>query len=369
MNTAENAVNQIKIDLASYASSGKASRLLGIIVSSGVYEALMRDSENFHGVLGVSGTEGNRMLRYTFYVLRHPDFPVKMCPALYFFVGYPKEVYEKRYLGKEADILLVEERRKEKIGNLEIKEVNPICGIIIAGSRYLYDVDYEAVLLEAKKAHLKGMDMMGHILSIFDSYNFISNIPETRWIKDEKTYNYEKADIKSSVGRILMKRLRIGFSRNPSYAYQIVGVGINGYGDIIEVIKENSSRTDPYEFACLAIHYFLPEEVADFLHQYEVSISPEWVNQIPVWEGWGTWYDSEDIGRIKLMKWVGGNKEGYCIQGGFIGTRGKEYTLEIAKIEGEEGLAELKAKYFPADWKGWAETRQSKSMQAFAANL
>jgi len=364
---ARKVVQEIKVAMSSHARSGEASRLRGIIVTPKVYQALKEDSGNFHGVIGVSGREGNRILRYVFYVLENPNFPKKATDS-FFFVGYPKEIYEKRYLGREDEILASGHRREEKVGRVKIREVNPVLGIITVNKRYFYNVDFVDVLTEAKKIWTQHKDIEAHLCSLFDRNSLVHNVPETKWIMDEPTYNYEKADTESSVGRLLMKRVETSDRWHP-HLYQIVGIGLNGYGDIVELVMEKSKRYDPYEFACFAVHFFLPEEVADFLNQYGIKITAEWIAQVPVTEHWGAWFDPEGIGRLRCLYWYRGDKKGHEISGGFIGSRGKEYEIKVVKIEGEDGWPEIKAKYFPPGWERWPDTAKDKRIAAFAQTL
>ena len=365
---AREAVQQIQQNMASHASSGKASRLHGIIVSPEVYQALKEDSENFHGVIRVSSREGNRSIRYTFYVLENPNFPHQKSVAPYFFVSYPQEVYEERYLGREDEILSIEEKpRVEFKGGAVLTSINPVAGIATIDNWYLYNVDFEEVVAVARQAEEAEEPITETVRAHFDRMFLVHNPPETRWIKDEKTYDYHRTDIEASVGRLLMRKVK---SDSPwrSHLYQVVGIGINGYGQIMELVMKESERHDPREFACVATRMFLPQEVADFLNHQGVDIPTEWITQIPVQEIWGTGYDPEDIGRLRCYGRLG-EKEHYSISGDFIGTRAKDYKIDLVDVRGEWEWAKIKAEHFPPNWEGWSKTRHDQALEAFVQAL
>jgi len=382
---AREAVRQLKQEMGRYATSGEASRLRGIIVTPEVYQALREESEDFHDVMGVSGREGNRSIRYSFFVLENPSFP-KRSGLPYFFVGASRETYIERFLGREEEILSAEDRPEVVVGGerrsvapgwsstgdqAKITCMNPITGVVLVempqGTRYFYLVDFDEVINAARQAVETGRSIE-EALTRFDKEVLINNPPETRWIKDEATYNYAKADMEASVGRLLMQRPEIRDKQPRKKAlYQIVGIGKNGLGQIIPVLMQNSQCHDPYQFACVAVHYFLPEEVADFLSQCGISITPEWVAQIPVKELWGVWHDPDALGRLTPCHWENGRGEKiYAIQSEFVGTRAKVYILELISIPDEKGWREVQSQHFPPQWRGWPKTDYDKRVQKFA---
>lgn len=359
-------VASLKRELVSYCYSGEASRVRGIIVSSALYQALGEDSDHFHGVIRVTGREGNRSLRYSFYVLENSNYPVGAEP--FFFVGYTEEVYRERYLGREEAILATPRRQSIKIGWKTITEVNPVHGVIevswSGGSRWYYNVDFDQIVEVAQTAYQANESVLG-ACERFGRYRLVNNPPETRWIKDETAYNYDRANRTASVGRLLMRR----FELLGNHFYHIVGIARDGYGHVVDVDIPESSFACPLDFAKQAVRYFLPEEVADFLAQSGVALPVEEIAQHAPPDVWGSWYDREDAGRLHARSWSQGDKKGYEVSVDLLGSRAKVFSFDIHKQEAEAGWPELKAKYFPPDWHGWAKTSQLQAMEAFAHTL
>lgn len=370
------AVLRIKQDLARFAGSGEASRLRGIIVKPEVYAVLKQENEKFRGVLRVSGQEGNRILRYSFYVLENKDFPQGQ-QTPYFFVGYKKEVYKKRYLGREGIVLASKKQREAKGELWTIKEINPILGTVAFKSknseRWFHNVDYREVLTAAKDAEKKNLDVGHQLYNLFADNNLVLNAPTVvKLVKNESTYNYDKAPVIDSVGRLLMKKVATPSSVrwNPD-TYQVVGIGRDGYGNTVEVVMKDSQKSNPHEFAvwCRIRNLFLPEEIANFLRQNGAKIAADLIRTVQTQEIYGTWYDAEESGRLESLVWLDGKNRGHVISGTFINTLGKSYHLDLVKIKGDEGWGDIERKYFPSDWKGWPETRQMKALAAIAKTL
>lgn len=379
------AIQRIKQDMAMFAGAGRAARLCGIIVSPEVYQALEEDSEDFHGFLRVTGLEGNRGIRYTFFVLRTPNFPHQKSAVPYFFVPYPREAYEKRYLGREEEILTAQ--REEvvlggkmvqtghnswfRIQEAKLCSLNPIAGVVSVDNWYLYRVDFEEVLAVARRAEEAGEPITATVRMHFDEHNLAYNPPETWRIKDGDPFDLDafgsEAAFEGVVGRLLMEKTK---PENPyrQPLYRLVGIGRDGYGRVVRVPAKETERRNPYEFACLAVHDFLPEEVAEFLKSHGVQVPLEWIMQIPVKEVWGTWHDPEGVGRLEAYRRIS-QKEAYIIAGGFVNTRGKEYRIDLVEVGDEEEWVRVQSEYFPADWKGWDKTAHDRAFEAVAQTL
>ncbi len=373
------AVRRLKMDLASACRSGEASRLLGVIVTPEVFAELIKE-EGFHGVVGVRGREGNRRIRYEFYILVNSNFPSRAVEP-YFTVCYPADVYKDRYLGREDEILAAEVRRSTTVPSTQIpvgmhgswysteeitiSEINPIIGMVGVkvsnGARYYYNVDYDLVLAEVEKAKAEGLSPRARIAEVFERENLVLNPPETEWIKDEASYDWDRASETDRVGRVRMRK-------QSGANFQIIATGLNGFGQQVGIVAVEKEEAE--EFARSAVHMFLPEEVYDFLIRYGVDITLDWIRQIPVREWWGTWYDEEELGRLSPHRWLGGKSNGNSIDGSFIGTRGKAYHFDLVRIDdGQDGWEEAKAKHFPADWQDWPKTKQMANLEAIATTL
>lgn len=427
-------VQQIKADMVNFAQSGEASRLRGIIVAPEVWQALDKETVGFHGVMRVSGIEGNRAIRYTFYVLENTNFPHSRSAEPYFFVHHPKEVYEELFLGKEGEILASEERRTLDLLHLQIEELNPIWGIVEVnwpgGGHYYYRVSFDDFLALVKKvadryhgldfeyleptimvkwehagqtgefqryrfsfpealvlAHRKFTDFLrelqDEIYQRFDRYNLVHNTPETRWRGDIKfdeegqaysleigtceTFCYVGRASLAEVGRLCMRR------PNGDACLDIVGVAIDWYGNVHEIVLPGSEMTtlDYWDFAHLAIPYFLPEEIFYFLNPDGTLRDLEDLRRLErevVQEVWGDWSDPECEGRI-MEYWRSLPEEGHVLSADFVDSRAKVRSIEIAFVRDEDDWHRLRNGYFPEDWAGWPKTRREAAFERMAASV
>lgn len=364
---ATEAVRRLKSDLVSHSHTGKASRLRGIIVSSEVW-ATLSEEEGFHGVIGISGREGSRVIRYSFYILESPNFPHQRSADPYFFVGYPKEVYEERYLGKEAEVLASESRRSKQIGNATFTELNPIAGAVevkfMGGGRFYYDVDYDEMIAVAEKSFADGEGATTHIGKIFGDHWRVTNPPECTLDLDPRNYDYDRADIGSSVGSLFIQQEPL----DDGVVYQLVGIGRNGFGEIVDVVLGDSRKTDPLEFAQFALNFFLPEEIEEFLSRHGVTLPSDWKEGADFHETWGQWHDAEELGRLSESVCHVRDTQHREINATFLSTRAKPYRFGFTE-ENVSNWEEFRSQHFPKDWNGWPETAQHRSIAAFAETL
>ena len=360
------AVRRLKSDLANHCYSGEASRLRGIVVSPEVWTALSEE-EGFHGVVGVSGREGSRVIRYSFYILENLNFPRRSADP-YFFVSYPKEAYQERYFEREDEILASENRRSKQILGTTFTELNPVWGVVEvkypgSGGSFLYNVDYEEVVAVAEKSHAAGESPGARIASTFGRDSLVQNPPEWELDLNPANYDYDRADTASLVGRMFMQREPQG----DGFVFQIVGIGKNGLGETVDVVMGDSRKEDSLEFARFALNIFLPEEIEEFFSSHGGQLPADWKEGVEVWEHWGQWHDRESLGRLSGTIWnMGSDRQKREMNGTFLSTRGKSYRLGISEESVGSSWEEFLTQHFPPDWKGWPETSQDRALDSMA---
>lgn len=366
---ATEAVRRLKSDLVNHCKTGKASRLRGLIVSPEVWSTLSEE-EGFDGVVSVSGREGSRFIRYSFYVLENPNFPHSRSADPYFFVGYPEEVYETRYLGREGQILASGGRRSKQIGNVTFTELNPIAGVVevkyMGGGRFYYDVDYDEVITVAEQSFAAGESPTALIGKTFADEWRVTNPPEWELNLDPKYYDYDRADVTSSVGRVFMQ----SEVQNRNIGYQLVGIGRNGFGEIVDVVLGDSRKTDPLEFARFALEFFLPEEIEEFLSIRGVTLAQDWKDGVDCHERWGQWHDPESLGRLtESVCYENSQDQGHReLTGSFLSTRAKSYRFGFTD-KSVSNWEEFRSQHFPEGWNGWPKTDQDRAYASFAQSL
>lgn len=175
----EKSVMELTQDLCRLTASDHAKLVRGVIVTPELYRAIQNENEEFNGEIGITFPKDNKVLRYAFYVLENESFPYKAATS-YFFVGHPKDVYKERYLGKEKEVLSLD-RRKEQVGPFNVKELNPVSGIVEVeredGGDTFHYVEYEDILAETKKAYDEGINVRVHLFELFDLFKLTNNAP------------------------------------------------------------------------------------------------------------------------------------------------------------------------------------------------
>ncbi len=381
----KDAVTEIKSEMASLSQSGHAVRYRGIIVTPEVWKALEEDSDGFHGVMGVSGTEGNRWVRYTFYVLSDPSLEQAQKGLTHFFVHHPQDVYTEKFLGRLPQTM-AEDRKKLTIGGWVIEDVNPIFGEVSTSSsnigRNYVSADFDDVVKVSQAAFSAHEDIGKAVYRRFDRWYICHNPPEAKWLGELRfdklgeiasantsglsPFRYRGEKLDTLVGRLLM---RSKFESNGPF--DIIGIARDGFDHVHLVNMQGTKKTDWMEFAKIAIKYFLPEEILLATGRRKLS-DLEAIQAFQEKEHWGTMYDSEDVGRIHEFNSSGPyGKKSFVLSVDCVDTRGKEACVEFADIDQGEKTKwdNLRAKYFPSDWKEWPKTKQDRQFASFAATL
>lgn len=403
---AQKAVEGIKGNMVRYMHSGQATKFRGIVVAPDVYEALKQESEKFQDIIGVTGTEGHRSLRYQFYILPNPNFPHRVSGTPYFFVPHPKEPYIASYLGKEEEILGRDKHRVIELAGLKVEEINPIIGCFKMGdswnSRSYYEVVFEDVIAlaeevkarfvsaasEARKnrqgkkkpwsfsetnAHLElSYAVRKAIDERFDRDCLVNNPPEVQgWVDKPEEYLYTAAlrtdpTLRQSIGRILM------YEDRTEKTFQILGIAVDGRGELHKVVLPGSKQTELQLFAEFAARHFLPEEIVAFCASVG---APElvrlmlganfWKDRVPQ-EWWGDWTDYEELGRIQEST---STHHGHLLRVTFVNSRAKSFDEYIVVSDDNEGWPAIRDAYFPPGWQGWPETKQMSRLSAIARSL
>lgn len=356
-------VSNLKRELADLSYRGRAGCIAGVIVSDYMWKKLNDDYDGeFKGRIGVSGIQGNRNIRYEFYVLMSSTFPKERFHNGYFLVPFSEDHYRGRVLGHESNLV----GRSETLFGWKFEELDPLQGSVEVShpgliTFWIRNVDFE-VLLNKIKAKSNSYHDVHVLVSDFSFRGLVFRKPdEVIWLKHPERYDYHRSDLKKAVGRLLMRH--VGDTR-----FEIVGIALNGRKQIVEIVKRFDNV---YKFAEQARWYFLPEEILDFLSQFGLAFDENGLYLDPQQESWGHQVDKEGIGRLEqYVSSSKGNGEWdlYSVKGSFIGSRDVEYTLDLCdRIKGRE-WARIKAEHFPPGWTGWPETSRDKSMRAFFAN-
>jgi hypothetical protein len=354
-------VSGLKQDLASLLSMGIAGSVTGVIVSDNMWKKLVSDSDgNFNGRIGISGVQGNRKIRYEFYVLESLTFPKNMYPHGYFFVPFNEIDYRTRILGHETDNTLIP--RSCEIDHSEIKELNPLNGECFVHDRGIRYADFDSLIDVIKIGCQNGKSVHSQAAH-FWHWGFNLRRPnEITWLKHPERYDYHRADRIKTVGRLLMRHTTDNY-------FEIVGIAHNGHRQIVEITENRLRFDDIDKFIENARYYFLPEEIIDFLSQFGIEVDPKKLELDPLYEAWKSQVDEEDIGRLK--KYISSSGTNYAldlhiISGSFVGSRDVTYKLDLCdRIKGLE-WEKLETEHFPKDWTGWPDTRDEKALKVFA---
>lgn len=359
-------VSNLKLELSDLSYRGRAGCVAGVIVSDYIWKKLQEDFDGkFKGRIGVSGIQGNRSIRYEFYVLMSPAFPKERFHNGYFLVPFSEAEYRGRILGRETNLVC----RSETIFGWKFEELDPLQGSVVVShpglvTFWIKNVDFD-VLLETIIAKCNSYHDVHVLVSDFSFRGLVFRKPdEITWLKHPERYDYHRADRTKAVGRLLMRYVDGG-------RFEIVGIALNGRKQIVEIVEESKRFDNVHKFVELARWYFLPEEITDFLAQFGLAVDEKELYLDPQQESWGHQVDKEGIGRlIQYVSSSKGNGEWdlHSVMGGFVGSRDVEYTLKLCdRVKGGK-WARLKAEHFPPGWVGWPETSRDKSMRAFFAN-
>lgn len=357
-------VTNLKRELADLSSRGRAGCVAGIIVSEYMWERLEAHfGGDFNGRIGISGVQGNRMIRYEFYVLKSPTFPKERIGSGYFFVPFSEEDYRARILGHESDGTLVPRSREIRLD--EVKELNPVTGECWVSDRRIGLADFSRLIVAIETGCLLGKSVREQA-SHFWYWGFTFRRPEEIvWLKHPERYDYHRADLKSAVGRLLMRRTEV----DGATFFDILGIAINGRGQIVEVLNPKMRYVDLEKFLNLAKWYFLPDEITDFLAQFGIEIDPNNLELDPLYEAWGHQVDYEAIGRLK--KYVSSSKidgpwDLHSLSGMFLGSRAVEYRLSFCdRVQGPE-WEKIETEHYPPGWDGWPDTSHERGLKSFA---
>lgn len=346
---------------------GVAACYRGIIVSSDLYAALKAETDKFEDKIRITGVEGNRQLRYTFYVMEHPGWPKCASADGYFFTPHASEFYRENYLGHEDEVFR-KSTQVETIDGVMLKEEEPIDGEIYVRSPFgqytIHHAPFNELIKEVKTIAEQKGDMRDFLNSFSYRRGLYVNPPQTEWIDRPETYDYDKADLSKSIGRVLM-RAKTG--RGKSAQLEIVGIAVNGRGQLVEIPEKDSSSQDKLAFAKVALRHFLPEEIAAVISKFGRVVTPQEVADLrPVNDWWGQRYDADDLGRIH--QWTSG-EDTNSMSAYFTDSRAGWFSLELVKTQNKLEWKRVERQHFPKNWKGWEDTAHDTALKAFARSL
>jgi hypothetical protein len=361
-------VSKLKQDLAQLVSRGRAGCVAGVIVSEHMWERLKADFDGeFAGRISISGVQGNRKIRYEFYILKSPAFLKDRFPGGYFLIPFSEEDYRERILGHEMEDLV---QRSESLYGWSFTEINPLEGLVFAShpdliQAWIENVDFSRLLEFIRAQSTNYRDVHKYVCDFSHRGMTVRGPDEIVWLKHPERYDYHRADLKKSVGHLLMRRAEV----DGAIFFDILGIAINGRKQVVEILEPTMRYTDLNEFVKRAKWYFLPEEITDFLTQFGIRVDPKDLELDPLYEAWGYQMDPEAIGR--LTQWISNSKTNgpwdlHTVSGNFVGSRDVEYTLRLCdRVQGSE-WEKLEAEHYPPGWKGWPDTSHDKAWQSFA---
>ncbi len=375
--TSQNPVADLKREMAELAMTGRAARYRGFIVSAELWDQLARDQrdEEFKGRMGVSGTKGNLAIRYSFYVLKHPNYPEKKTDGPFFPTHYTEEVYKAKYLGHELEFLDGFRGRTMPLsrggrGNT-LEETAPMLGMVtireFCGARYLYQVDYDEAVERIRGAQ----DPERLLLELYDPP--VNNPPEAHWRGDmQKLLDMGEADPTIDPFMTGLSQPRISQTRNTGGRLlmsaderNLCMIGVTAKNGVVIYPNSVFPWTNPRGFAQEAIKRFLPEEVYIFLMRQALANlsatnlrervaavpSLEELKAIPVEECWESYVDP-DAGLVKEYTSTGGREEGHLLSTSVVSTRARTWHLDVEFMpftQGEEAWEAVRKHYFLAE--------------------